>query len=236
MEAFRYSAVAVGVPTQMILTGNPGGPAQHWIRDRYELVPFPRDTRILRREPPNGKTHLVAVIPSRITNNRKLLSTDADYTSRLQLVGSPQLVKAMLDGDWTAVEGAYFACWSAKNIVPPFTIPKRWPRFRSMDWGSYSPFSVGWWAVVQDEHKLPDGRTLPKGAIVRYREYYGSANPGLSDSGLKLTAEQVAEGIIEREMGGPKLTNAVLDPSTWKEDGGPSIAERITIRNWLLPS
>ena len=132
-----------------------------------------------------------------------------------------------LDGDWTAVEGQCFDCWSAKNIVPSFTIPKHWLRFRSMDWGSYSPFSVGWWAVVGEEHKLADGRVLPVGAIVRYREYYGSPNPNSSDKGLKLTAEQVAQGIIEREKDDPKLTYAVLDPSAFKEDGGPSIGHRI---------
>lgn len=211
----------------MILTGNPGGPGQHWIRDRYELVPFPRDTRILRRDLPNGKQHLVAVIPSRITNNRILLASDPEYTSRLHLVGSPQVVKAMLDGDWTAVEGQYFDCWSAKNIIPARQLPKHWLRFRSMDWGSYSPFSVGWWAVVGEEHKLPDGRVLPVGAIVRYREFYGSPNPNVSDKGLKLTAEQVAQGIIEREKDDRKLSYAVLDPSAFKEDGGPSIGHRI---------
>ena len=31
---------AMGVPVQIILTANPGGPGQHWIRERYDLVPF----------------------------------------------------------------------------------------------------------------------------------------------------------------------------------------------------
>ena len=30
-------------------------------------------------------------------------------------------------------------------------------RFRSMDWGSASPFSVGWWAIVQDTTHSPMG-------------------------------------------------------------------------------
>jgi hypothetical protein len=171
--------------------------------------------------------HSVAVIPSRVTDNRILLSSDPQYTSRLHLVGNPQLVKAMQDGDWSAVEGQYFDCWSAKNIIPPCRLPKHWLRFRSMDWGSYSPFSVGWWAVVGEEYTLPDGRNLPRSAIIRYREYYGSPNPDASDKGLKLTAEQVGRGIIDREKDDPKLTYGVLDPSTFKEDGGPSVAERI---------
>jgi hypothetical protein len=45
--------------------------------------------------------------------------------------------------------------------------------------------------------------------------------------GLKLTAEQVAEGIVSREKRDPKLSGGVLDPSAFKEDGGPPIAERL---------
>ena len=31
-----------GVPIQLILTANPGGPGQHWIRQRYRIHPFPK--------------------------------------------------------------------------------------------------------------------------------------------------------------------------------------------------
>jgi hypothetical protein len=40
------------VPTQIILTGNPGGAGQHWIRHRYHLYPFPRYPRFLKRKQP----------------------------------------------------------------------------------------------------------------------------------------------------------------------------------------
>ena len=218
---------AHGVPVQLILTGNPGGPGQHWIRGRYELHPFPRQPRMLRRALPDKSTHLVGVIPSRITNNKILLERDPGYISRLHLVGSKQLVKAWLDGDWTAIEGAFFDCWSDRNVIQPFKIPATWVRFRSGDWGSASPFSFGWWAVVQDDFGRP---TLPRGALVRYREWYGSTDPASGGKGLKLTAEQVAEGLIERESADPRLAYGVLDPSTFKVDGGPSIAERINIK------
>jgi hypothetical protein len=91
------------------------------------------------------------------------------------------------------------------------------------DWGSAKPFSVGWWAVVGDDHFI-DGRLLPRGAIVRYREWYGSN--GQPNVGLKLTAEQVAEGIRDRE-GKDAITYGVLDPAAFAVDGGPSIAERM---------
>jgi hypothetical protein len=40
------------------------------------------------------------------------------------LVGSAQLVKGWLEGDWTAVEGAFFDCWSEdRHVIRPFTLP-----------------------------------------------------------------------------------------------------------------
>ncbi len=245
---FAVLRSAHGVPTQMILTGNPGGPGQHWIRGRYELHPFPLKPRLLRRELPNKKTHLVAVIPSRLKDNRILMEADPNYVNNLYLAGSAQLVKAWLDGDWTAIEGAFFDCWSERNVVAPFRVPRDWVRFRSGDWGSASPFSFGWWAVVQDDFPIaprgddyvsalaidngksqPGGRLglLPRGAIVRYREWYGSTDPASGGKGLKLTAEEVGAGLVEREKDDPRLAYGVLDPSTFKVDGGPSIAERI---------
>ena len=67
-------------------------------------------------------------------------------------------------------------------------------------------------------------RLLPRGALVRYREWYGAAAPNV---GLKMTAEAVGAGIVERELNDPTLRYGVLDPACFKEDGGPSLAERI---------
>jgi hypothetical protein len=143
------------------------------------------------------------------------------------------MVRAWLEGDWTVVEGAFFDCWRYdKHVIDPFQVPPHWARFRSADWGSAKPFSVGWWAIVQDDYTVTAKgntkaarRLLPRGALVRYKEWYGcTSTPNV---GLKLTAEAVADGIVERERGEPKLRYAVLDPACFKEDGGPSIAERI---------
>lgn len=228
---------AHGVPTQMILTANPGGAGQGWIRDRYKLVPFPEGPKIVDRELPDGSVHRMAVIPSRLTDNRILMRSDAGYASRLQLVGTAQLVKSWLSGDWSAIEGAFFAEWDeTKHVVAPFAIPPDWLRFRSMDWGSAKPFSVGWWAVAGDDTPLraPGGvsRTIPRGALVRYREWYGCV-PGQPNTGLKLTAEEVAAGIAHRERG-EKIGYGSLDPAAFAQDGGPSIAERM--QRWSDPA
>jgi hypothetical protein len=67
---------------------------------------------------------------------------------------------------------------------------------------------------------------VPRGALVRYHEWYGWN--GKPNEGLKLTAEEVGAGIHERD-GGENVQNgaSVLDPAAFAQDGGPSIAERI---------
>src|SRR5580704_13384581 len=125
LRLFGVLRSSAGVPIQLILTANPGGAGQHWIRDRYQLHPFPQRPLVLRRELPTGQTHSVAVIPSRITDNRILLDSDPGYISRLHLVGSAQLVKAWLEGDWTAIEGAFFSEWSnEQHVIVPFAMPE----------------------------------------------------------------------------------------------------------------
>ena len=182
-------------------------------------MPFPKTNKIIERVLPNGKLHHMAVIPSRISDNKIMLENDPEYLDRLQLVGSAALVRAWLEGDWSAVEGAFFDGWSGKNVIAPFDIPEDWLKFRSADWGFARPFSVGWWAVVGD-----DFAGMPRGSIVRYREWYGCT--GKPNVGLRLTAEELADEIKEREAG-EKITYAVIDPAAFSQDGGPSLAERM---------
>jgi hypothetical protein len=215
-----------GVPCQMKGTCNPGGAGHHWVKARYRLDTSPRGFEVFEFEFTNPFTKKKIIkrrtfIPSKVTDNKYL---GDDYIANLHMVGSKELVRAWLEGDWSIIEGAFFDCWDAdKHVIKPFAVPEGWLRFRSMDWGSASPFSVGWWAVVGDEHETPYGLTLPKGAILRYREWYGAARPGV---GLKLEAEEVGRGIMERDAG-DEITFGVLDPSAFAADGGPSIAERM---------
>jgi hypothetical protein len=208
-----------GIRCQMRATCNPGGPGHLWVKDwiidhgPYRVITDP-ETGLQR-----------TFIPALLTDNPALLNADPNYVNRLKSVGSPQLVKAWLEGDWSIIEGAFFPEWSAaKHVVPPFAIPNHWTRFRSCDWGSAKPFSVGWWAVVQDD-LVVDDRRIPRGAIVRYREWYGWT--GTANVGLKMTAEEVARGIVSRETNGHReqIDYGVMDPSAFNVVAGPSIGE-----------
>jgi len=221
---------AAGVPTQMILTGNSGGAGQLWLKARY-IDPAPKGFHINYQLLPNGESSESVYMPSLVTANKILLANDPDYIKRLYMVGSEALVKAWLEGDWTTIEGAFFDTWSSKHhIIEPFEIPKHWTRIRSMDWGSARPFSVGWHAIASDDTFI-SGRWILRGCMIRYREWYGvSYQPSgsvIPNKGIKFTAEQVGQGIAEREAGDGKIDDAVLDPAAFTEDGGESIHERM---------
>jgi hypothetical protein len=45
---------------------------------------------------------------------------------------------------------------------------------------------------------------------------------------LKMTAEEVAEGIQERQGFYEEINDSIIDPAAWAQNGGPSIAERMS--------
>ncbi len=200
-------------------------------------------------------------IPSRIQDNK--YTNTPEYIGSLYLSGNEELVKAWLLGDWNVTLGAFFQEWdTTKHVIKSFDVPRHWTRFMSMDMGSAYPFSIGWWAIVPDEYDtqldtpvldLTGKRIiLPKNSIVRYREWYGSqanhldsntdnATEDLNNKGIKLTTEEIAAGICYRErnepkndMGLPRISYRVVDPRMFANDGGPSHAERMSVRPYRI--
>lgn len=225
----RVRAVGLNLPSEYsgrfprILCGsNPGGIGHHWVKAAFIDYAQPLD---LRQMPDAEGGMLRQYIPARIADNPSMATDDPQYRARLRGLGSPALVRAMEQGDWNVVAGAYFSEFSSeRHVLAPFEIPAHWVRFRAMDWGSAKPFSVGWYAVSDGEMAA-----IPRGALVKYREWYGMT-AGQPNVGLKLTAEEVADGIREREAPGEKIDMSVLDPAAFAQDGGPSIAERMSKR------
>ncbi len=251
MVGIKVPPEYVGKFPRILCGSNPGNKGHLWVKQTFISGCEPLK---IRRMPKSEGGMLRQFIPGRLEDNPSMTEDDPDYEAKLLGLGSATLVAAMRYGDWDVVEGAFFSEWSnEQHVLAPFPVPTHWLRFRSGDWGSASPFSIGWWAVVGDDFQLPstatlvdprgsrehvaavrpdrdrasDQRvrsgTLPRGALVRYREDYGKV-------GGKLTAEALGDRIAKAEERDPKLTFGVLDPSAFKEDGGPSIAERINDR------
>ena len=252
------------VPSRFIATANPGGVGHLWIKQRY-IDPDPNGMREIKTEFENPFTHEKIIksriyIPSKIGDNP--YTNTPEYIGNLYLTGDEQLVKAWLHGDWDVTLGAFFPEFSLeKHVIKTFTPPAHWTRFMAMDYGSSTPFSIGWYCVVPDEHDPNPEITsdawalyasqlkrpvLPKGAIIKYREWYGSlwrhniehgipSQDNLSpNTGLKLTAKEISKGILAREESEPrngngrsKLSWRVADPSIFNSVNGPSIAEEM---------
>lgn len=205
-----------------ILCGsNPGNVGHHWVKAAFIDNAVPME---LRPQNDNEGGMLRQFIPALLDDNPSMASDDPTYRARLRGLGSAALVKAMEDGDWNVIAGAFFDCWATdKHVIKPCELPRHWTRFRALDWGSYRPFSVGWWAIASEDFIHPAKRVIPKGALIRYREWYGASAPNI---GLKMFAEDVASGILSRETG-DTIAYSVADPSIFAQDGGPSIAERM---------
>ena len=136
-----------GVPTQLILTGNPGGKGHEWIRERYidsarPGVPFQGPDGVLR-----------VFIPSRLQDNRVLMEKDPGYIDRLKASGPAWLVRAWLEGDWEAMEqGNLFRRedWRFYREPPKFSqvLQSLDSAFKAGAENDYSVLST--WGVAQD--------------------------------------------------------------------------------------
>ena len=187
-----------GMFPRVLCGSNPGGVGHTWAKMTFvDIAPYKKIVRMNRSE----GAMLRQYIPAMLGDNPTL---DYDeYSGTLAGLGSPDLVKAMLNGDWDIVAGgALDDLWqNSIHVLPRFKIPFSWRLDRSFDWGSSTPFSVGWWAEANGEEAImPDGSTFcpPKGTLVRIAEWYGAEKVG-TNKGLGLTAGEIAEGILQME-------------------------------------
>lgn len=203
-------------------SANPGGPGHEWVKEYFGIGRYPKGMTVLTPEDGSGGGRLF--IPSKVTDNKILLDADPDYVNRLKGLGSPELVRAWLEGDWNVVQGAYFPEFDpSRHVIAPFSVPDSWPRMCAMDWGSAAPFAI-YWAAISDGSILPGGQCYPRGSLVVYREWYGAKGANV---GLKLDADEVALGWCDRTPVDEKIQDFVIDPAAFAMNGGPSIAERM---------
>ncbi len=212
------------VPTKRIrLSGNPGGKGATWIKPRY-IDPSPLGYIPLKDED-SGLERIF--IPSKVTDNKILLENDPDYVNRLKQLGSPELVRMWLDGDWDAELGQYFAGVD-DVVIRPFDIPESWSIIRGFDWGYDKPFSVIWAAIADGTQPFAVNRYIPRGAMVVFREWYGASAP---NKGLRMNCENIAKGIIEREadLKNYNFIYSVADTACFNASTGVSLAEQLAI-------
>lgn len=207
---------------------NPGSIGHAWVK-RTWIAPKPQ--LVVWRAGRDEGGMLRQFIPARLSDNPYLTRDDPEYADRLRGLGTDNLVRAMLEGDWDIIAGAAFEKLKRDvHCIEPFEPPQDWACFGSFDWGSTRPFHFGLWTVANG-NALPDGRTYRRGAIILYNEIYGWN--GKPNEGIRKEAEDVAE-MIKSRTGERKLGYIAADPSMWKVDGGPSLAEAFLKKGVVL--
>lgn len=169
--------------TPFVAAGNPGGIGHAWVKALWIDRVFPPELAAEADE-----FRYIRALPS---DNPHL---PAGYWHML-LTLAPDLRRAWLEGDWDVFEGMAFSAFRRHlHVVRPVELPRHWPRWRSVDWGSAAPFSCLW--LAQD----PD-----IGRVVAYRQVYQAG----------LTDRQQAALILANSPEHEQVNITYADPSMW---------------------
>lgn len=212
---------------RILAATNPGGIGHNWVKAGWVDAAAEGD---IWQAPARDGGMRRQYIRALLEDNPTLTENDPYYEQKLEGMGDPALVRAMRLGDWDIVSGGMFDdVWDrAIHVVKPFPIPRGWYIDRSFDWGSSKPFSVGWWAESDgNPFEMAPGvrRVWPRGTLVRIGEWYGWN--GEPNKGLKMTARDIARGIMEREtaMGiAGRVESGPADPAIFTDEDAHCIA------------
>src|SRR5258706_5390380 len=84
-------------------TGNPGCPGHSHVKLYFGSDRYPLGGEVFSA---GGMRRLF--VRSRLADNRILLRADPSYANRLAGLGSPDVVRAWLEGVWNVIAGAFF--------------------------------------------------------------------------------------------------------------------------------
>ena len=181
---------------RIIYTTNPIGPGKLFFKKNF--VDNRKPGEIWRAKDSEGGM-LRQFIPARLNDNPSL--DPVAYAAQLQGIGSKGYVDALLEGKWDSPIGAFFPQLDRSiHVLKPFRLPEHWPKFMAYDHGACGdgdPFSIGWYAIADGtlsgicaytNNEMP----IQRGAAICYRRWNGRGLP-------KMSAHQIAEGILQRE-------------------------------------
>lgn len=222
------------LPLVVFSTTNPYGVGHNWVKQKF-IDPAPpgvvvRNTKKVFNPRTQTKVDITKTQVRLFSSYRENRYLSPEYILELESITDPNKRAAWLEGSWDITSGGMFDdVWSSDyNIVAPFAPPEGWRIFRSFDWGSSRPFSVGWW-MESDGSDYVDGkgvvRSSIKGDVYRIAEWYGWN--GVPNEGLYMLARDIARGIRKREIRWGlhgKVKPGPADSSIWDDQNGNCIA------------
>ncbi len=191
-----------GVPCQIFATCNPGGPLHNIIKQRFIDCAPPMTPVADGWDDCGNPTTWKVYIPSTLYENPHLLNNDPTYVQRLKQIGSPEMVRAWLLGDWSIVSGGAFdKLWDADiHVIRPFRIPDNWRIIGTYDDGLSRPYCYSIVAISDgSDYYLPNGETRHtiRGDMFVVAELYGWT--GIRNVGTCESVESKAAKIKAKE-------------------------------------
>lgn len=116
-----------GVRPHTVATTNPGGTGHRWVKRRF-VKPRPDDLPDGEERPTPGKPwrpratlanprpEMRCFLPATLADNPALMDADPEYKARLSAISDAGLRKAMVDGDWDAIDAPKGALWKQKDL------------------------------------------------------------------------------------------------------------------------
>ena len=206
-----------GFPKHVYYTCNPGGKGHAYIKRIFI------DKEYVEGEYPED----YSFTQSLVYDNKILMATNPNYIRQLE--AQPEATrKAWLEGAWDSFVGQVFVEWRNDpahyadrrwtHVIDDLErIPETWHIYRGFDFGYSKPFSVCWFAVDHD------------GRIYHFKEWYGCTTS--PNTGIQLTVQEIAQGILDRERADPRLRGrkirGIADPAIWESSRGESIAKML---------
>jgi hypothetical protein len=196
---------------KVVFLSNPLGPSKPYLRKRFV------------KARPKFEIEKVGAwklqyIPFRVEDNT---SEDAETTRlRVAEIADEATAKALLNEDWDAQIGNFFHMWDEdRHTIKDFIIPDFWLRFRTYDYGSYEPWACLWWAVSPGAEV--DGRYIPRGCLVCYREWYGckAEHPVLE-------ADKNVTNLAPKGWSHKDMANGIIDRTEERFDQQPTFTDK----------
>lgn len=205
----RTGVLLPSIPLRTFSTGNPYGPGHTWVKKRFIDVAEPgkivRTTTLVFNPRTQQREYVTTTQVALFGSWRENEYLDPQYVAGLERMTDKDKQAAWRDGNWNILSGGAYAVgdlWGQHLIKPRFRVPAGCRVYRTLDWGSTHPFSVGWWLKTSGEDiEMPDGSIWCPAAnsLVRINEWYGSEEIG-TDIGLRMSGTAVARGIVAREQ------------------------------------
>lgn len=197
--ASRLRTTDPEIEVYMRCTTNPGGVGHQWVKERY-IDPAKPGSSFLGKDGLSRK-----FIPARLSDN-PYLADDGRYEKMLESLDEVSR-RRLLNGDWNINEGIAFPEFNRDlHVIEPYALPTHWTRFKAIDYGYAAPSCCLWFAIDPRE-----------GTLLVYRELYQSG----------LTADELAQTILEMEIGDSFHIPGVIDYAVWNRTGytGPTIGQ-----------